>query len=136
MPSRPVAFETMSPKPNTLSYLCAEVRSGRGHVGLRDFNCGYCWEWGKAIGHKGKDRKKRCDFHFATNEGKMGRYEGISVREYKDSFKYLQSVYGDMVLPSTQIIPSNTRSFDQKISPFHCENKNNSLYVCPLVLLC
>ena len=37
----------------------------------------------------------------------MGRYEGISVRNTKNSFKYLQSVYGDMVLPSTQIIPSN-----------------------------
>lgn len=42
----------------------------------------------------------------------MGRYEGISVRNTKNSFKYLQSVYGDMVLPSTQIIPSNQISKD------------------------
>ena len=134
MPSRPVAFETMSPKPNTLSYLCAEVRSGRGHVGLRDFNCGYCWEWGKAIGHKGKDRKKRCDFHFATNEGKMGRYEGISVRDTKNSFKYLQSVYGDIVYVQLIItLKPGDQSHYQKIS---LREQKHSLYVCPLVLLC
>ena len=64
----------------------------------------------------------------------MGRYEGISVRDTKNSFKYLQSVYGDIVYVQLIItLKPGDQSHYQKIS---LREQKHSLYVCPLVLLC
>ena len=65
----------------------------------------------------------------------MGRYEGISVmgiqRIVSNTYNLYMVIWFCLQLKSEYPLKPA-----QKISPFHCENKNNSLYVCPLVLLC